>query len=76
MRDASELPRLRLVAVPGPGPADPSDLVLVRGADAFLVSYPEVSLLESVAPMLRDGLARRSPHYAPAEVPIPAEPLS
>lgn len=72
---AGELPLLRLVAVPGPGPADPSDLLLIRSTEAFLVTYPELSLLTSAAASMRDLLARRSPHYAPADLPPPAETL-
>ncbi len=71
-----ELPMLRLVAVPGPSPSDPSDLLLVRATEAFLLSYPELSLLESAAGRLRDGLARRSPFYQPADVPPPAAPVN
>ncbi len=74
MRDG-ELPPLRLVAVPGPGPADPSDLLLIRTGEAFLVTYWELSLLTAAAASVRDSLARRSPHYAPADAPPQAETL-
>lgn len=70
-----ELPLLRIVAVPGPGPVDPSDLLLVRSTEAFLVTYGELSLLTSAAASVRDSLARRSPFYAPADIPPPAETL-
>lgn len=71
-----ELPMLRLLAVPGPGPSDPSDLLLVRSTEAFLVTYGELSLLTSAAASVRDSLARRSPHYQPAEVAPPVAPIN
>lgn len=76
MRDPGELPMLRLIPVPNPTAGGPADVLLVRGADAFLVSYFELELVVSITGKLRDTLAQFSPHYAPADLPPPAEPLN
>jgi hypothetical protein len=67
---------LRLVPVPSPFPGGPADLLFVRGADAFVVAYPELLLVLATAAELRDGLARYSTSYRPAEVPLPAAPFN
>lgn len=67
--------RLRLVPLPQQD-GGPAGLVLLRGCEALALDYPEVLLLSSELPRLLNALARFSPHYAPAEVPIPAEPLN
>lgn len=73
IREPGALPTLRLVPVPNPSPSGPADLLLIRRGEAFLVTFFELELLVSVVARLRDELARRSPYYAPAEVPPPAE---
>ena len=76
IRDSGDLPQLRLVAVPGPFPGGPADVLLIRGTDAFLVSYGELLLVVATAAELRDELARYSTSYRPAEVPLPAAPFN
>jgi hypothetical protein len=73
MRDAGELPMLRLIPVPNPTAGGPADVLLVRGTDAFLVSYFELELVVSITGKLRDTLARSSVHYEPAETAPPVE---
>lgn len=65
--------RLRLVPLP-PQDGGPAGLVFLRGGEALVLDYAEVLLLSSELPRLLDALARFSPHYAPADVPLPAEP--
>jgi hypothetical protein len=59
--------------VPYPGRRDdPAGVVLIRGGEVLVLDYAEVALLSAELPRLLDSLARFSPHYQPAEAPLPA----
>lgn len=76
MRDPGDLAPLRLVVVPNPVSGEPSDVLFVRGTDAFLLAYAELQSLAAAAPSVADAMAQASAHYGPADVPPPAEPLN